>query len=327
MENKSHAFAAGLFTIVLSLVIVATIFWFRRDTTVRVPYDVVTTGAVTGLAANAAVRYRGMPVGRVQRIAFDPVRPGDIVIRILVDQATPVTHATEASLGLQGVTGMAFLQLDERGGSDRTHPGASDDDRRPLVTSARQVAVIPMHAGMFEELQHRGEALLGQMEVLTASLGKLTDAAARRQYLATAASIQHAADGIGQLAQRAAPAVDRLPQTLAQLDQTLASTNRLVATLNRPDGPLLGNLNRIGQVAEHASTTLDEMSARVGYETLPRVNALADDVRTASRSIARVADTVNDHPRSLLFGAPAAAPGPGEPGFAWPAASTERESK
>lgn len=328
MENKSHAFAAGLFTIVLSLVIVATIFWFRRDTTVRVPYDVVTTGAVTGLAANAAVRYRGMPVGRVQRIAFDPARPDDIVIRILVDQATPVTHATEASLGLQGVTGMAFLQLDDRGGPARAGDGgANDEDRRPLVTSMQQVAVIPMHAGMFEELQHRGEALLGQMEVLTASLGKLTDADARRQYLATAASIQHAADGIGQLAQRAAPAVDRLPQTLAQLDRTLASTNRLVTDLNRPDGPLLGNLNRIGRVAEHAGTTLDEMSARVGYETLPRVDALADDVRTASRSIARVADTVGDHPRSLLFGAPAAAPGPGEPGFAWPAAGTERESK
>ncbi|MCY0389084.1 MlaD family protein [Robbsia sp. Bb-Pol-6] len=323
MENKSHAFAAGLFTIVLSLVIVATIFWFRRDTTVRVPYDVVTTGAVTGLAANAAVRYRGMPVGRVQRIAFDPARPGDIVIRILVDQATPITHATEASLGLQGVTGMAFLQLDERGGHAR--PG--DDDRRPLATSARQVAVIPMHAGVFEQLQHRGEALLGQMEALTASLGKLTDADARRQYLATAASIQHAADGIGQLARRAGPAVDRLPRTLAQLDQTLASTNRLVANLNRPDGPLIGNLNRIGRVAEHASATLDDMSARVAYETLPRVDALADDVRTASRSIARVADTVGDHPRSLLFGAPAAAPGPGEPGFAWPAAGTERESK
>ena len=63
------------------------------------------------------------------------------------------------------------------------------------------------------------------------------------------------------------------------------------------------------------------LSARVGYDTLPRVNSLADDVRSAVRSVDRAADTFSTAPNSVLFGAPRAAPGPGEPGFVWPAAS------
>lgn len=310
MENKSHAFVAGLFTIVLSLAIVATLLWFRRDTTVRVPYDVVTSGSVTGLATGAAVRYRGLPVGRVERIGFDPQRAGDIVIRIRVNQSTPITHATEGSLGLQGVTGMAFLQLDEHG-----------TDSRPLPSSEEHVAVIAMRAGLLEQLQTRGEALMGRIEALTASLQRFTDDDTRKQFLATAASIQHAADGINTLTRQAGPAVEQLPRTMNQLDATLASTNRLVDTLNRPDGPLIANLNRIGAAADSANATLAQISAKVAYDTLPRIDSLADDVRTAAQSVTRAADTVSDHPRSFLFGAAPMQPGPGEAGFSWPEVS------
>jgi len=308
MENKSHAFATGLFTIILGLVIVAALMWFRRDTTVRVPYDVVTTGAVTGLAPNAAVRYRGLSVGRVAAIGFDDKHAGDIVIRILVNQNAPITHSTEASLGLQGVTGMAFLQLDEHG-----------TDERPLATSTDHVARIIMRPGLLEQLQHRGEALMARLDTLTESLNRFADDDSRKQFLATANSIQHAADSISQLAAHATPVVDGLPETMHQLNSTLATTQQLVSNLNRPDGPLLGNLNRIGAAADRTSAALAEISGRVNYDTLPRVDALADDVRAATRSITRAANVVGQHPRSLLFGAPASAPGPGEPGFVWPA--------
>lgn len=307
MENKSHAFVTGLFTLILGVVIVAALLWFKRDNTVRIPYDVVTTGSVTGLAPNASVRYKGLPIGRVATIGFDAKHPGDIVIRILVNQDAPITRSTEASLGLQGVTGMAFLQLEEHG-----------EDPRPLATSANNVARIQMRPGLLDQLQHRGEAILARIDTLTQSLNRFADDDSRKQFLATANSIQHAADSISHLAAHAAPVVDRLPKTMDQLNKTLAATQQLVGNLNRPDGPLLGNLNRIGAAADRTSATLAEISARVSYDTLPRIDALADDVRAATRSITRAANVVGQHPRSLLFGAPASAPGPGEPGFIWP---------
>jgi phospholipid/cholesterol/gamma-HCH transport system substrate-binding protein len=142
----------------------------------------------------------------------------------------------------------------------------------------------------------------------------------------TSKSLRGAADGIATLASQVGPATARLPATLTQLDKALASTNVLIQSLNRPDGPFVSNLNKAGAAAQQAGValadmndSLRELSARVGYETLPHVNSLADDVSSAARSVDRAADTFSTNPRSVLFGAPVQAPGPGEPGFSWPA--------
>ncbi len=115
MENKSHAFWAGLFTIALTLAIAGTVFWFNVDRTVRVPYDLLARTNVTGLFPDAAVRFRGLDVGKVQSIGFDRTHPGQIRIRILVDHDAPITQSTYGSLGFQGVTGIAFVQLEDTG--------------------------------------------------------------------------------------------------------------------------------------------------------------------------------------------------------------------
>jgi phospholipid/cholesterol/gamma-HCH transport system substrate-binding protein len=316
MENKSHAFWAGLFTVVLLVAIAAAAFLFNVDRSVRVPYDLIARTNVTGLYTDAAVRYRGLDVGKVQSIKFDREHPGQILIRILVDTHAPITHSTYGSLGFQGVTGIAFIQLDDTG-----------RDMTPLSSSEKAVAQLPMRPGLLDQLQQRGDILLRKLERIADDVNDVLSPQMRDQLLGTAASLQHAADGVTDLTKQMAPAAGKLPQTLDQLDRTLASTNQLITGLNRPDGPFESNLNKVGTAAQQAgdaltamNVSLQDLSARVGYDTLPRVNSLADDVRSAVRSVDRAADTFSTSPRSVLFGAPAAAPGPGEPGFTWPAA-------
>jgi phospholipid/cholesterol/gamma-HCH transport system substrate-binding protein len=315
MENKSHAFWAGLFTVVLLVAIAAAAFLFNVDRSVRVPYDLIARTNVTGLYTDAAVRYRGLDVGKVQTIKFDRDHPGQILIRILVDQHAPITHSTFGSLGFQGVTGIAFIQLDDTG-----------RDPTPLASSAKQVARLPMRPGLLDQLQQRGEILLRKLERIADDVNDVLSPEMRDQLLNTAASLQQAADGVTTLTRQMGPAVGKLPQTIDQLDRTLASTDKLITGLSRPDGPFETNLNKVGTAAQQAgdaltsmNISLQELSSRVGYDTLPRVNSLADDVRSAARSVDRAADVFSTSPHSLLFGAPPAAPGPGEPGFTWPA--------
>jgi phospholipid/cholesterol/gamma-HCH transport system substrate-binding protein len=317
MENKAHAFWAGLFTVVLTVAIGVAAFLFNVDRTVRVPYDLIARTNVTGLYADAAVRFRGLDVGRVQSIKFDPNHPGQILIRIMVDEHAPITHSTFGSLGLQGVTGIAFIQLDDTG-----------RDLTPLPSSAQQVAQLPMRPGLLDQLQQRGDILLRKLEKVTDNVNDMLSPEMVAQLHDTAASFQQAASGVAALTQQVAPVVAKLPGTVDQLNHTLASTNQMITSLNRPDGPFERNLNKVGTAAQQAgdalaqmNMSLQDLSARVGYETLPRVNSLTEDVRAAAQSIDRAADTFNTNPRSVLFGAPRAAPGPGEAGFTWPAAA------
>jgi phospholipid/cholesterol/gamma-HCH transport system substrate-binding protein len=51
---------------------------------------------------------------------------------------------------------------------------------------------------------------------------------------------------------------------------------------------------------------------------LPHVVDMADEEKTSLRAVRRTVTNLGDRPQSILFGAPAAEPGPGEPGFVPP---------
>ena len=200
MENKSHAFWAGLFTIGLVAAIAITVFFFNVDRTVRVPYDLIARTNVTGLFTDAAVRYRGLGVGKVESIRFDRSHPGQIRIRILVDKNAPMTHSTYATLGFQGVTGIAFVQLDDTG-----------KDTRDLPSSAKDVAEVPMRPGIFDQLQQRGDVILRKFERLADDADKFLSDDVRDELMRTSKSLRGAADGIATLASQVGPATARLP--------------------------------------------------------------------------------------------------------------------
>jgi phospholipid/cholesterol/gamma-HCH transport system substrate-binding protein len=214
------------------------------------------------------------------------------------------------------VTGVAFVQLDDTG-----------RDLSPLPSSEKEVAQIPMRPGLLDQLQRRGDALLRRFDEIADEIDELLSDDNRKQMIATVESLHQAADGVTTLTRQLGPTVNQLPGAVASLHRSLDSTNQLITNLNRPDGPFITNLNKAGTAAQQAGNALTslngsiaDLSARIGYETLPHVDSLSDDVRSAMRSVNRAAGTFSTSPRSILFGgAPQPAPGPGEPGFAWPA--------
>ena len=76
MENKSHAFIAGLFTVCLVAAALFIVWFLNMDRTVRVPYMIATNQSIPGVNPQATVRFRGLDVGRVTRIGFNPEEPG-----------------------------------------------------------------------------------------------------------------------------------------------------------------------------------------------------------------------------------------------------------
>jgi phospholipid/cholesterol/gamma-HCH transport system substrate-binding protein len=71
---------------------------------------------------------------------------------------------------------------------------------------------------------------------------------------------------------------------------------------------------RFEQVAGSAG---DELTAT----TLPRANALIDELSTSSRQLSRILDGLESNPQMLLLGRDVASPGPGEAGFVAPVKS------
>src|ERR1700744_1929002 len=156
MENKSHALAAGVFVIGLVAVLVALVVWLTRDATGRNIYELSTRDAVSGLQPQGMVRYRGIAVGKVTSIDFDPKQRGNVRVLISVDQRVPLTPSPFATLSYQGVTGLAFIAPDDKGESTVALVPDNDDPPR-----------IPLKPSLLSQLQDRGEFILGRVEEVT----------------------------------------------------------------------------------------------------------------------------------------------------------------
>ncbi len=316
MENKAHALVAGLFTIMLLIAAILIGLWFNRDRVERVPYEIATKLSIPGLSPQAAVRYRGLDIGRVDDITFDPKVPGQILIHISVRPDTPITKSTFAVLGSQGVTGIAYIQLD-------------DDGRNPVVvtSSKKHVARIDMRPSLWDQLQDRGMAILEQTEELTKRFNRLLDPPNQTAMLAAFDKVGKAADKVGKAAdeiesipRQLGPTLAKLPVLAVEAKQTLAS----ISALAKEASALSNNLNTFatrlqapdGAVAK-LSAAADQFGAaanRIEFETLP----LTHDARTSLRTFNRTLENFTERPQSLLFGTPSMAPGPGEPGFTAP---------
>ena len=133
MENKSHALAAGIFVLVIAAMLAGLAVWLTRDNANYEQYELSTRDGVSGLQPQAAVRYKGVAVGKVTRIGFDPQVNGNVLIRIAVNEQAPISPTTFAVLGYQGVTGLAHVLLDD---AEQPYPelppGPSGLPRLPL---------------------------------------------------------------------------------------------------------------------------------------------------------------------------------------------------
>lgn len=327
MENKSHALAAGAFVLGLVAVLVALVLWFTRDDTVRNTYELSTRDAVSGLQPQAAVRYRGIAVGKVTSIDFDPEHKGNVRVRMAIDERVPLTRSTFATLSYQGVTGLAFIALDDKGESQE--PLAPNEDDPPR---------IPLKPSVLAQLQDRGEVIIKQVEQVTTRMNELLGDGNQQRVAQALENIARTSESANQLTRqldstiknRLEPALAAIPPLASNASTALSTVktaaadvsrvannfNGTVTRLNAPDGPI----DKLATGTQALSQGMDSFNGA----TLPRLNRVADEASLTMRRLGRVADNLNDNPQSLLFGRGSAEAGPGEAGFTPPAPSAIR---
>lgn len=305
MENRSHALLAGLFTLLLGLAALASIWWFGGRHEATKEYTVVTRQNVTGLSLQGQVRYRGIRVGKVQSIELDPQDVRNILVRINVDRAVPVTQGTTAKLGYQGITGIAHILLEDSGA-----------DSTPLVGGEGESPRIAMQSSLIEELSDAGTATLRQARDLLTSANQVLDAE-NRQHLTNIlanldATTANASAATRQLRQLLAPENVRLLQaTLARAEQAAGEAAPALVEARRL-------LVRLQSVSEKLDQLIGDPSPGGVGALAPRLNELGSELSTSSRQLNRVLQMLEESPQSLIFGVPQPAPGPGEAGFVPP---------
>jgi phospholipid/cholesterol/gamma-HCH transport system substrate-binding protein len=316
MESRAYALITGLFVLGLAGGLVFWAHWLAKEPIARTTYRVVATIPVSGLRPEAQVRYRGMPAGRVAAIALDRGDSRRILITIEVDEDIPVTRGTWAQLGMEGITGIAYVHLLDDGA-----------DPSPPARGADGIAELALRPSLVDTLADGAESAMREVRELVAALKALADEDNRRRVGTTLASLEKTARNLERSAARLPGAIER---TDARIQAWLSEENRGLAreTLGRlaaaaaalpelaREAKILaaearGAVERIGAAAAEAHAG----ASALREETLPRVHALAETLERGAERIARLAEGLEREPQSLVWGTRPARPGPGEPGF------------
>ncbi len=310
MESRPFALMTGLFILAVVAAVIVAGNWLSGEPLAQASYRVVSTIPVTGLNPQAQVRYRGVSVGRVKAIDIDRADPKRILIDIEIADYVPVTRGTYAQLGQEGITGIAYVHLLDEG----KDPGPAP-------------AEIALRSSTLDDLFESAQAAARDARELIASVNALLTAE-NKQSLSTALA------SASRVAADLETASKRLPATLARADERvqawLGEENRRLARdalanvnetakelpgLARDARQLAADSRRLVERVERLAGEANDTAGAMRQETLPRVNALADSVERGAGRVGRLAYELERRPESLLWGRPAARPGPGEAGF------------
>ncbi|OAM52233.1 mammalian cell entry protein [Methylovorus sp. MM2] len=312
MENRSHAIAVGLFTLILGFALFMAFWWLSGSRESMRDYVIVSTTPVTGLSTEASVKFRGVEVGKVTDLYLDPKVKTNILIHIEIDDSLQLSTDAYAQIRTQGVTGLAFINLDD---SSTTAPVLADG------------ATIPLRPSFLDSLSDKGPELVAQFQTLLKSSSEMTASANEIMKKLDAEKLNKTVSNLEQASTKITPMLSSLTKAgnsvsgmMSEKNQTqFANTLKSLQQTADAAQPVLGELGETAKEVKGLAKTVEQstsdLSITLNNETLPRINRLTDSLNQDVQNLNQLIYTIEDNPQSLLVGKPQAAPGPGEQGF------------
>lgn len=314
MEDKVNLGFVGAFVLLLGAALIGGVLWLAaglRTGQALEPYQAFIEESVAGLNLQAPVKYLGVDVGKVEAIGIDPGNPRRVRLLFLVQRGTPIRQDSVAVLKAQGLTGIAYVEID-----------AGSAGSALLVAGADgQPPTIPFKLSLSARLESVLTGIVTQVDQVAANLNAMFDAGNRESLkalladtaaLAQALAAEKAALRAGirdaaLTAQRAARAAEQVAPLLARIDGSAVALDRMAQDLGQAG---TGAALAASKAADEAASGVRQLRR----ETLPDVARLVAELQALAASLQRLSEQTTRHPSSLLLGRPAPPPGPGEPG-------------
>lgn len=322
MEARVNYAAVGVFVLVLGAALIGAVLWLSGGGAYRNTYDTYYAymdESVSGLSLDAPVRYRGVEVGRVRRIALAPEDIERVQLTMDIARGTPVKVDTVAVLRMQGLTGIGYVEL--AGGSSNSPP--------LVALAGEEYPVIRSGPSLMVRLDSAVTALLDNVNRSSASFNALMDEdnrGALKQALAdfqvVTRTLAARSTAIDSGLANAARAMENTARLAAELSQLVARVQRSADGFDRMAGEVAragasagGTLESARAALDSARTALDNARAEArdfAAETLPEARQLVTELREMAASLRRLSEEVERNPSVLVYGKPAAKRGPGE---------------
>ena len=300
MDRDANYVAVGAFVLLVIAMGVSFVFWYtdQQDKRAYQRYEIYFQGTVSGLTEGSPVRYLGVDVGRVIRISLDPRQRKRVLVIADIDATAPIDARTQASLNLQGITGLLFIDLQQD--QKATGSGAlAQGMRYPVIRSVPSdfdllLSSLPALATHAIELVDHFNQVFNDDNV-RAIHDLLADARAAGQRLP--ATLQDLGMLIGDL------------RLASREVQTAAADLHGIAATSAPE--ISATLSNVRRVTDSLAATSDKLDRFVSAnepamssftrQSLPEFEQLLRESRAAAREFRDLSVALKQNPSQLLY--------------------------
>ena len=300
MDRDANYVAVGAFVLLVMAMAVSFVLWYtnQQDKRIYLRYEIYFPGTVSGLTPGSPVRYLGVDVGKVARILIDPQQHNRVLVIADIEATAPIDGRTRASLSLQGITGLLFIDLKQYGKS--TVPG--------VLADGLHYPVIPSVPSDFD-------VLLSNLPALTTNLVELVD---RVNHVFSDENVR----AFKATLDNTRLASERLPDTLREVQGLVADARstfqevkgaatdlRAIEAQTAPDlESAIANMRHVSDKLAKTSDLLEHFVAenepvvtRFTHQSLPEFEQLLRESRQAARDFRDLSRSLKQNPSQLIW--------------------------
>lgn len=307
MEAKTNYTLVGLAVVILAGALVAAGLWLSVgfDQKKYSTYAVYIREAVSGLSEQSAVKFNGVKVGFVSKIALNHQDPQQVEILLSIEDGTPITASTTATLISQGITGTTYVGL-----------AADSSDLTPLVAAPQQpYPVIPAKPSLFNQLDKVLKEVSENVNKVSKKMEQVFSKENINNFNKSLANIKTVTNTFAENSQNLnnslrnadifikniSEASHDFPTIAAELKYDLKKMTKMVSSVTDAG-------NKTSSMMDSGKIAVDKIS----QQTIPPVISLIHRLDIIAANLEKVSREMRQNPSVILRGSTPPKPGPGE---------------
>jgi len=284
--------------------------------------------SVQGLQTDSAVKYRGVEVGRVEKIR---VAPDSKLIEVVmkINLRGELEREYVAQLKAAGITGIVFVEL------DRKKPG--EPDLSPQITFAAEYPIVASKpsdmsqivssvqviledlkkidtAGISNQIKSTLTGVETTLDQLKGVIGTVNNALAQGGLEDLLREVKHTLGKVQDLVSSAEKEIQalNLPKTGAHLEMTTARIEQIISSgeIENIMTEAHGTVAKLNGVIEGLDRMIAGLDRRIegldrrGVAVTKDIKVTSENLKRASESLEMLVERVYARPSDLLFGEP-----------------------
>jgi phospholipid/cholesterol/gamma-HCH transport system substrate-binding protein len=231
----------------------------------------------------ATVKFRGIPIGKVQTIAYDPTNLSRVKVFYSIDAEFPMKRDMCAQTGMMGITGLKYVEI--LGGTNTALPLKENEE-------------LPAKQSLMASITGKSEVIIGKIELLLNQLNILTNPDSLltlRKILANVESITSTGtDFVNSLT----PDIKDIAVTLKKTIRTVDSISSDIRTVTKSihDSISPGTVMKIVLKIDSTASELKNLSQSLNMAVLQS----KEDFTVSMENLRETVENINELSKLLL---------------------------